>query len=156
MTEIQAVIGRIQLSRMKDWTEKRLANANAIWKVAENLQSITAPQLICDSCDGNCGAKSGCSHGAYKCYIFVDGNEIDRDKIMSRMNERGVPCGSGSCSEVYLEKAFENSPARPKNRLPNAKKLGETSLMFLCHPTLKAEEVQKSCDVLYEVASEYF
>ncbi len=31
MTEMQAVIGRIQLKRMPQWQAQRLANAEAIW-----------------------------------------------------------------------------------------------------------------------------
>jgi len=62
-----------------------------------------------------------------------------------------VPCYSGSCSEVYLEKAFDNTGWRPANRLPVAKELGENSLMFLVHPTLKASEIDKTCAVLTEV-----
>jgi len=36
----------------------------------------------------------------------------------------------GSCSEVYLEKAFEGTGFRLVERLPIARELGETSLMF--------------------------
>ena len=71
---------------------------------------------------------------------------------MIQINEKGVPCYSGSCSEIYLEKAFDNSDIRPNYRLPNAKVLGETSLMFLVHPTLTKKEIQKTCDVLIDVA----
>jgi dTDP-4-amino-4,6-dideoxygalactose transaminase len=91
-------------------------------------------------------------HAAYKCYVFVKGGVMLRDKIMMEINEKGVPCYSGSCSEVYLEKAFNNTGFRPKVRLPVARELGETSLMFLVHPTLTKEEIQKICDVLMEVA----
>ncbi len=80
-------------------------------------------------------------HAAYKCYVFVEPEQLkagwDRDRIMAEINEIGVPCYSGSCSEVYLEKAFDGTGFRPKERLPVARELGETSLMFLCHPTLK-------------------
>ncbi len=31
------------------------------------------------------------------------------------------------------------------------RELGETSLMFLCHPTLTSVEIDKTCDVLREV-----
>lgn len=62
-----------------------------------------------------------------------------------------MPCFSGSCSEVYLEKAFDNTGFRPAQRLPVAKELGETSLMFLVHPTLLQAEVDKTCLVLREV-----
>ena len=40
------------------------------------------------------------------------------------INARGVPCFSGSCSEVYLEKAFDGTGFRPEKRLPVAKELG--------------------------------
>ena len=70
---------------------------------------------------------------------------------MAEINDLGVPCYTGSCSEVYLEKAFDGTGFRPKERLPVARELGETSLMFLCHPTLEDEHVAKTCDVLESV-----
>ena len=156
MTELQAVIGRLQLARMKDWNVQRFSNATAIWSAAQSLNGLRVPNLNCDSCPGNCGPSNGCDHAAYKCYVFVEGNSADRDDIMADINERGVPCFSGSCSEVYLEKAFDATDFRPDKRLPNAKELGETSLMFLCHPTLTAGEIQKTCDVLTDVVTEHF
>tara|TARA_B100001093_G_C26793317_1_gene999971 strand:+ start:445 stop:1611 length:1167 start_codon:yes stop_codon:yes gene_type:complete len=141
MTEMQAAIGRIQLKRMPDWHRKRLSNANSIWSAASQCKGLRVP-IIPDHIE----------HAAYKCYVFVKGGAELRDKIMKEINEEGVPCYSGSCSEVYLEKAFDNTGFRPKERLPVAKKLGETSLMFLVHPTLTREEIHKTCDVLIEVA----
>jgi dTDP-4-amino-4,6-dideoxygalactose transaminase len=91
-------------------------------------------------------------HAAYKCYVFVKGGVELRNKMMLEINEKGVPCYSGSCSEVYLEKAFDNTGFRPKERLPVARELGDTSLMFLVHPTLTNVQIQKTCDVLIEVA----
>jgi dTDP-4-amino-4,6-dideoxygalactose transaminase len=70
---------------------------------------------------------------------------------MAEIDELGVPCYSGSCSEVYLEKAFDSTGFRPGKRLPVARELGETSLMFLCHPTLTEDNVEKTCDVLAQV-----
>ncbi len=35
-----------------------------------------------------------------------------------------------------------------------ARELGETSLMFLCHPTLTAAEIDETCRVIQEVMSE--
>jgi dTDP-4-amino-4,6-dideoxygalactose transaminase len=141
MTEMQAAIGRIQLKRMPDWHNKRLGNANSIWSAANQCKGLRVPTI-----------PDYIEHAAYKCYVFVKGSVELRDKIMREINEKGVPCYSGSCSEVYLEKAFDNTGFRPKQRLPVAKELGETSLMFLVHPTLTEEEIQKTCDVLTEVA----
>jgi len=141
MTEMQAAIGRIQLKRMPDWHKRRLSNANRIWRAAKQCNVLRVPTIPSDI-----------EHAAYKCYVFVNGDVDLRNKIMREINEKDVPCYSGSCSEVYLEKAFDDTGFRPKERLPNAKKLGESSLMFLVHPTLTKEEIQKTCDVLTEVA----
>jgi dTDP-4-amino-4,6-dideoxygalactose transaminase len=141
MTEMQAAIGRIQLKKMPDWHKKRLSNANSIWTAAKKCRGLRIP-IIPDYIE----------HAAYKCYVFVKGDVELRDKIMMEINEKNVPCYSGSCSEVYLEKAFKDTRFKPKKRLPVAKKLGETSLMFLVHPTLTEEEIEKTCNVLTEVA----
>ena len=143
MTEMQAAIGLIQLKRMKDWHKKRLRNANFIWNTAKECIGLRVPSI-----------PDHIEHAAYKCYVFVDGGSKLRDKMMKKINEKGVPCFSGSCSEVYLEKAFDNTNFRPKKRLTNAKDLGESSLMFLVHPTLTEKEIKKTCKVLKEVVSE--
>ena len=94
-------------------------------------------------------------HAWYKCYLFVRreglGSGWNRDRIMFEINQLGVPCFSGTCPEVYLEKAFENTGWRPEERLPVAKELGETSLMFLVHPTLTSDEIRKTIDVIRQV-----
>ena len=146
MTEMQAAIGRIQLQYMPNWSNKRRKNAELIWQTARNTPGLRAPNLF----------NTGYLHAAYKCYIFVNGLEVDRDTIMAKINNKGIPCSSGSCSEVYLEKAFDNTGLRPKNRLPIARQLGETSLMFLCHPTLTDQDIIDTCAVLREVATDHF
>jgi dTDP-4-amino-4,6-dideoxygalactose transaminase len=155
MTEMQAVIGRIQLKRISKWSKLRRANAQAIWDTAKKLPGIRVPNLYCHSCKENCeNHQINCLHAAYKCYIFVEQGEEFRDQLLHKINNRGVPCYSGSCSEVYQEKAFKNNSLKPKNRLSIAKELGQTSLMFLCHPTLKKEEVKLTCRVLKETVLE--
>jgi dTDP-4-amino-4,6-dideoxygalactose transaminase len=144
MTEMQAAIGRIQLKRMPDWHDKRLSNANKIWNIAKQCEGLRVPAI-----------PSYIEHAAYKCYVFVKPNELkndwNRDRIIQAINALGVPCYSGSCSEVYLEKAFDDTGFRPKERLPNAKELGETSLMFLVHPTLTKNEIQQTCKAITSV-----
>jgi dTDP-4-amino-4,6-dideoxygalactose transaminase len=144
MLEIQAVIGRIQLKRMTDWTTQRRHHAKTIWNTANQLPCLRVPTI-----------PDHIGHAAYKCYVFVEPDKLkpdwDRDRIMAEINQRGIPCFSGSCSEVYLEKAFDNTSWRPAERLPVAQELGETSLMFLVHPTLTPEHIQQTCAVLCEV-----
>lgn len=156
MTEVQAAIGRIQLRRMPEWTKKRLENARRIWDAARACTGLRVPTFFCSACLYECDQNASCRHAAYKCYVFVEGSEGDRDAIMQKINLRGVPCFSGSCSEVYLEKAFDGTGWRPPERLPMAKRLGESSLMFLCHPTLSDSEIDQTCNVLQSVVKEHF
>ena len=144
MTEMQGVLGRIQLTRMADWRSARQANAQAIWDTASSLPGLRVPQV-----------PDELEHAAYKCYVFVEPETLadgwNRDRILGAIVEAGVPCFSGSCSEVYLEKAFDNTGWRPELPLPVAHELGETSLMFLVHPTLTKAEIEKNCRVLAAV-----
>lgn len=149
MIEMQAAIGRIQLQRMPVWSAVRRANAERIWSAAQTCAAYRVPAIL-----------PWATHAYYKCYIFVNPSQLapgwDRDRILQEIVKRGVPCYVGSCSEVYLEKAFDDRPSdgrtwRPAQRLLVAKELGETSLMFLVHPTLTTEEIDKTCRVLIEV-----
>jgi len=154
MLEIQAKIGRIQLENISEWTKKRNINQNIIWKTASKLNGLRVPQFKCLSCK-SCTVESGCIHAAYKCYVFVDKEKLkigwNRDKIIKSINDLGIPCFSGSCSEVYLEKAFKGKDFRPKKRLKVARELGQTALMFLIHPTLKRNEIKLICSALESV-----
>lgn len=159
MTEMQAAIGRIQLRRMDDWTEARTSNALAIREAllpfAGEGGIVRLPNIGCSGCPSLGDAACSCVHAYYKYYIFVRpenlGEGWSRDLILEEINARGVPSYTGTCSEVYLEKAFDQTGFRPKDRLAIAKELGETSLMFLVHPTLTSSEIQKTCRVVQEV-----
>lgn len=100
-------------------------------------------------------AGRACEHAHYKCYAYVRPERLapgwSRDRIIEAINAEGVPCFQGSCSEVYLEKAFDGTGWRPAQRLPVARALGETSIMFLVHPTLTQAEVDKTCEVVRRV-----
>jgi dTDP-4-amino-4,6-dideoxygalactose transaminase len=145
MLEMQAVIGRLQLKNMAEWTRRRTSNAMALLDVlARHSSVVRAPQ-----------PGTGNTHAYYRLYAYVrsDGLKTDwsRDRIVEEVNKLGVPLLHGSCSEVYLEKAFDETPWRPKQRLPVARELGETSLMFLVHPTLTDAEIAKTQDVVDQV-----
>jgi len=71
---------------------------------------------------------------------------------VAALSAEGIPCFSGSCSEIYLETAFPTE-MRPRKRLEIARKLGETSIMFLVHPTLSQMDMLDVCRAVTEVFS---
>jgi len=147
MIEVQAAIGRIQLRRMADWQAARLRHARRIWQHARTLSGLRVPDV-----------PDGIDHAAYKCYVFLDPAALapgwTRERILQAIADRGVPVYSGSCSEVYLEKAFDGTGFRPAERLPVARELGDTSLMFLVHPTLRDEHLDRTCEALGAVMAQ--
>ncbi|MFQ3191271.1 MAG: dTDP-4-amino-4,6-dideoxygalactose transaminase [Paraglaciecola sp.] len=138
MMEIQSVVGLKQLEKMPTWTEIRNKYSQHIFAVAREFTALRVPHV-----------PDHIEHAFYKCYVFVEPDKLnigwDRDRIISEMCKLNVPCFSGSCSEVYKEKAFDHTSYRPKKILSNAIELGATSLMFLVHPTLKQVEIDKCC-----------
>lgn len=147
MMEHQAALGRFQLKKMRVWHEARLKNAACIWNVAQALRGLRVPKV-----------PENIEHAAYKCYVFIEPDQIktnwNRNRVLNTIQQAGIPCYSGSCSEIYLEKAFENTGWCPPERLPTAKQLGETSLMFLVHPGLTAHEIEKTGKILTDVLQE--
>ncbi len=141
LTEMQSAIGRIQLTRMPQWTTTRQRYSAMINAACEGFSAIRIPKV-----------PDHIEHACYKHYVFVQPEQLaegwSRDKIVEAINAKGVPCMQGSCSEVYLEKAFDDTDFRPAARLPVAKALGETSLMFMVHPTLSIESVEYAVSVV--------
>ena len=147
LTEMQSAIGRIQLMRMNDWTRIRGEHAAKLVNVCRKFKCIRVPEI-----------PDYIQHANYKFYVFIQPEQLkdgwSRDTIVEAIRAEGVPVMQGSCSEVYLEKAFDGTGFRPEERLPVAKELGETSLMFLVHPTITPVEIQAVCDAVFRVLFE--
>ena len=138
MTEMQAAIGRVQLRKLPGWIERRRHNADILTKSFLNIPALRVtipPDHI--------------SHAYYKYYVFVKPERLKTgwniERIIVAINAEGIPCFTGSCSEIYLEKAFDTVGMRTEKRLPVAKYLGETAMMFLVHPTLSENDM---CDMV--------
>jgi len=146
LTEVQSAVGRIQLRKLPQWLSIRRKYAQILTNQFAALPGlrITVPPKHVD-------------HAYYKYYAFVRPEalrrEWARDRIIEAINAEGIPCFSGSCSEIYLEKAFPPE-WRPRERLAAARELGEASLMFLVHPTLTPEQIARTCEVVRQVMHE--
>ena len=67
------------------------------------------------------------------------------------MNAEGIPCTVGACSEIYLEKAFINAGFGPAKPLPVARRLSDSSLMFMLHPGLTEQDMRDTCAAVAKV-----
>lgn len=154
LTEIQAAIGRQQLERLEDWNKERRRNLEAIHSCLGKSSVVRVPSPVCESCDCDLDSDRGCRHAAYKAYVFANISEEARDDLVRKINEAGIKCFSGSCSEIYKERAFTEADISPSHRLEVAKTLGEQSLMFLCHPGLHQEVLVSDMDKVIELIAD--
>jgi dTDP-4-amino-4,6-dideoxygalactose transaminase len=133
LTEVQSALGRVLITTLPQHLRIRRRNAAILTTRFATLPAlrVTIPPPEID-------------HAYYKYYAFVRPELLragwNRDQIMQAIVAEGVPCFTGSCSEIYLEKAFPER-LRPLSRLPVARQLGETSLMFPVHPTLAENDM---------------
>ena len=127
MTEIQSKIGDMQLKKLSTWHKKRSFNANQIANALKQCKNVRVPL-----------PSPPFEHAWYKFYAYLIPDALaegwDRERILFEFNKEKTPVFSGSCSEIYLEKCMSNS--YQNKQLSNAKSLGDTSLMFLVHPTI--------------------
>ncbi len=144
LTEMQAAIGLCQLDKLGNWHSKRQANAKLLsdcFSMIPGLRTTRPPEDF--------------GHAYYKYYVFLEPEKLrpdwDQARVIAAINAEGVPCFSGSCSEIYLEQAFIKAGLGPAQRLPVARALGETSLMFLLHPTLGETEMRDTCRAVTKV-----
>jgi dTDP-4-amino-4,6-dideoxygalactose transaminase len=147
LTEMQAAIGLHQLARLDDSVSRRRANMEALFSTLRGVTGLRVPEI-----------PAYIHHAAYRAYAFVQPERLragwDRDRIMQEVGGRGVPCMVGTCSEIYLEKAFDGTGLRPRTRLPVARALGDTSLAFLVHPTLSPADLEIVGAVVADVMCE--
>lgn len=153
MMEMQATIGRIQLKKIKNWTEIRNENAKILSTALEGLESVRLPTKICHSCENdrqnlycNNHQDRGCTNAFYRYYIYLNLEKLSslwsREQIIEELNRSGIPCGTGTCPEIYLENAFNDLSCRPSERFLVARELGETSIAFLVHPGIDKEKME--------------
>jgi dTDP-4-amino-4,6-dideoxygalactose transaminase len=140
---MQSAVGRAQLRKLSDWVEKRRKLADVLSEEFAQIPGLRVPH-----------PPDEVGHSFYKYYAFVDPQALqsswNRDRIMQSISAKGIPCFSGSCSEIYLEKAFSDD-MRPQGRLRIAKELGDTSLMFLVHPTLDEDHMFETTKAVRDV-----
>jgi dTDP-4-amino-4,6-dideoxygalactose transaminase len=145
LTEMQSAIGRVLLRKLPERIRLRRRNAAILDGAFSRIPAfrVTLPP-------------EGYGHSYYKYYVYLRPERIrsgwDRDRIVAAINAEGAPCFTGTCSEIYLEKAFPES-MRPRQRHPNARILGATSLMFLVHHTISVEEMEAVCRAVDKVMS---
>lgn len=141
LTEMQAAIGLAQLRKLPRWLAARRRNASALSDALHAVPLLRLPRL-----------RPGAVPAWYKFYAFIDPtllrDDWTRERIVETAQRQGVPCHTGSCPEIYRERAFIEAGLGPQQPLHVARLLGETSIMLPLDQTLDEEECRYMGQVL--------
>lgn len=144
MTEMQAAIGRVALGKLENWVAIRRANADTLRRRLSSLPSLRIPR-----------PPRSIEHSYYKFYAFLRPEYLKPgwtpDRVLAAIQAEGISCGAGVCPEIYREKLFQERGIGPKAPLPAAQELGQTSLMFLVHPTLGERDMLDTAAAIEKV-----
>jgi dTDP-4-amino-4,6-dideoxygalactose transaminase len=134
MTEMQAAIGIRQLAKLDQWVAARARNSAIMRDALRTISWLRVPE-------------PPAGHAHYRCVAFVAGDlphaAQQRDSALAALRAAEVPALYGSCSEVYREGFFASRGYAPPAPLPNAHRLGETSLTFLVHHTIDEQAMRR-------------
>jgi len=130
MTDINAAIGRVQLTRLKEWNSKRQSNAIFF---NNNLQNVVVPETY-----GNA------THVYHQYTILVN----ERDRFVEELNAAGIGCG------VYYPIPCHQLPSFNLDiDLPKTKEIAEKCVSIPVHPFLTPIELEKIINVINRIAS---
>ena len=150
LTEIQSYAGLEQLKNINKVQKKR-ANIskkylNLISKYKNYLDCYYPPKKI--------------KSAWYRLYFFIKTDIKNyqklRLKIIKDLRNNDLKCFTGSCPEIYLEKAFKKLNKTKPIRLKNCKILGETSIALDINHTLEHSQHKKKLLILKHVIEKNF
>ena len=132
MTDLHAAIGRVQLTKVDDWTRQRQENAAFL---TANLDGVTAPTVT-----------DGAVHVYHQYTIRV---AEDRDGMATALREQ-YAIGSGM---FYPVPNHRLTPFRSPVELPETERAAEECLSLPVHPSLSSADLERIVEAVNKLAA---
>ena len=150
ITEIQSFAGLEQLKNLKKVQQKKEIISKSYFDLISKYQNYF-----------DCYYPTKKIKSAwYRFYFFlktdIKNYQKLRFKIIKDLRKNNLKCFTGSCPEIYLEKAFRKLNNIKPIRLKNCKILGETSIALEINHTLEYSQHKKKLLILKQVIEKNF
>lgn len=158
MTEMQAVLGIEQLKKLDQQIKRRNLIANLYLNGLKDYYSkydiLKKPNFnhVTYHKKQNLGKSI---HAYYRLNFCINKNKINQIELIDQLNKKNINCSVGSCPEIYREKIFKKLKLFPKKRLPNAKLLGETNIMFPINPYKGLTKIKSEINYIKKILYKY-
>ena len=135
MTDIHAAIGRVQVTKVKGWTDQRRKNAAYL---DAHLKGVVIPFV-----------QPGSEHAYHQYTIRIDGiTGEQRDKVIAGIKEGGVGADVYYPTPIHKLASFAQ-----KITLPVTEKLVKEVLSIPVHPSLTQSELEQIVSVVNDVVA---
>ena len=150
ITEIQSYAGLEQLKNLKKIQKKKENISKSYFDLISKYQNYF-----------DCYYPTKKIKSAWYRFYFFLKTDIKyyqklRFKIIKDLRKNNLKCFTGSCPEIYLEKAFKKLNNIRPIRLKNCKILGETSIALEINHTLEYSQHKKKLLILKQVIEKNF
>jgi len=140
-TDILAVIGLIQVSRLSQLTNQRRTNAKKLIQGLQDIPGIILPQLLNDR-----------EHVFHQFTIRVtDRFPFTRDKLHLNLLKNGVRTAVYYPSIIPLQPHIREITSYKKNMYPVAQRLSKQVLSLPVHPQLKNSDIKRIVDLIKKI-----
>ncbi len=156
LSNIEAAVAYYQLKKIDYYLDKRRRNAKILSELLGDIEGFVLPE---DPLNGK--------HSYYIYNVLIDVNEIklDRDWLVSKLNEFGIPAQKGYHVPLHKQKLFLNIddpnvnhfaktikyPDYRKIRLPNAEIFSRNSFWLPIHPGLEEDDIVYMVDIIKKI-----
>jgi dTDP-4-amino-4,6-dideoxygalactose transaminase len=135
MTDVAAAIGRVQLTQLREWTERRQANAKFL---DSRLTAVVTPPVA-----------DGVSHVYHQYTVRISG---DRDAAQKALTERGIGNAVYYPTPIHRLKPFLiDGSVDPALNLPETDRAAAEVLSLPIYPSLTTPELERIAAAVNEV-----
>jgi len=142
MTEIAAAIGKVQIKKIDEVTQKRIGNARNLSSKIRDIPAITPQATI-----------PNVKHVYYQYTVRLDEKMagMTREELQSKLAAKGIETDVHWPAPIHLQPWYQETFGYRPSMFPNSEKLAETVLSLPIHPAVTPQEIKYIADALHEI-----
>lgn len=142
MTDLQAAVGVVQLSKLRSFVEERQNWANYYREALKDIAWLR-PQATPDHCTGH-------AYQAFVCFVDPDKAPMPRNEIMDILQQKGIATRPGTHAVHMLDFYAEKYDISPED-YPGARACDQQTMAIPLHNKMDKQDYDYIIEALHEL-----